>query len=365
MQGLSYPRTITAGDAATTDLTPRDEWAIETLSRQQAVLADLAAAAADGPDEVARCQAWLATSRQSRTFLRHLGPWSASAGLDPSLPEVARHRVLLEAEGDRAERGQRDFDHETRARARSGLGIRLAFVGKGGAGKTFVAATLARTLARQGRRVLAVDLDTNPGLAYSLGLGPADAALPADAVEPRAGANYGWQLAAGLTPRVVVDRYAAAGPDGVRLLSVGKIGTVDKLAPKQTVAALLAVLLGFGWPGWDVIADLEAGPTTPFERYHAFADDVAVVVGPAWRSALTARRLLPMVGARRMAVVANRFRTEPDHPGLAPVVRIPADDAVAAAERRGLSPFDACPGSPAVLAVAGLAATLLARPVAA
>ncbi|MDQ6724719.1 MAG: AAA family ATPase [Actinomycetota bacterium] len=330
------------------------------MSRQRAVVAELAHEAATSAEDDLRCRAWLATGHQSRTYLRHLEPWSASAGFDASLPDVARHRAALEEHALRAEAQALRLDDGTSAPTRERLGVRLALIGKGGAGKTFVAATLARLLARSGRRVLAVDLDTNPGLSYSLGMSGADAALPREAVEPCAGGNYGWQLAAGLSPREVVDRFSAAGPDGVRLLSLAKIDTVDKQGPKQTVAALLHVVLGFGWPGWDVVADLEAGPTTPFERYHAFADDVAVVVGPAWRSALTARRLLPMVGDRRTVVVANRFRAEPDHPGLAAAVRLPDDPEVAQAERRGLAPLDVCPGSPAVVALRWLIGHLLA-----
>ena len=47
--------------------------------------------------------------------------------------------------------------------------MRLAFVGKGGAGKSAISGTFARTLARRGRKVFAVDLDTCPGLAFGLG----------------------------------------------------------------------------------------------------------------------------------------------------------------------------------------------------
>ncbi len=119
--------------------------------------------------------------------------------------------------------------------------------------------------------------------------------------------------------------------------------------------------MGFADPSCDVIADLEAGPTTPFENYHEFADDVVVVVGPAWRSAMTARRLIPMVGDRRMTIVANRWRDEPDHPGLAPAIRIPNDPALTQAEREGRSPFEACPDSPAVEAIGRLADLLLAQ----
>jgi chromosome partitioning protein len=42
--------------------------------------------------------------------------------------------------------------------------------GKGGVGKTSIAVNLAYTLARMGRLVLAVDLDSNPGLTMELGM---------------------------------------------------------------------------------------------------------------------------------------------------------------------------------------------------
>jgi hypothetical protein len=141
--------------------------------------------------------------------------------------------------------------------------MRLAVVGKGGAGKTVLAATLARLLAQRHRNVLAVDLDTNPGLAMSLGMEPTEAGLSRVVLEEHPGANYGWHLASGVHPREVVERCAVVGPDGVRFLGVGKISSPDKAAAKRSVAALVQVLLGFDRPGWDVIADLEAGPTTP------------------------------------------------------------------------------------------------------
>lgn len=238
-------------------------------------------------------------------------------------------------------------------------------MGKGGAGKTFITGTLARSLARQGRQVLAVDLDTNPGLALSLGVPPNDGGLPSKAVEEHPGAAYGWHLASGLSPAEAVDRFSIRGPDGVRFLGLGKMGSVDKEAPRRSVVALMQILLGFGAPGWDVIADMEAGPSTPFERYHSFSDEVMVVVGPAWRSALTARRLLSLVGPRSSGIVANRFRDEADHLGLAPLARIPFDPDVVEAERRGVAPLDACPGAPALHAVHQLAQCYLieeARP---
>lgn len=55
--------------------------------------------------------------------------------------------------------------------------MKIAFVGKGGAGKTTLAALFARHLAAQGRTVLALDADINQNLAAALGADPDEAAL--------------------------------------------------------------------------------------------------------------------------------------------------------------------------------------------
>jgi CO dehydrogenase maturation factor len=302
----------------------REAWAADNLGRQSRVMDDLGGRTADA-------LGWLAVRRQANSYLRHLTSWQRSKGFSGINEMLDTHEAGL---------------HESR------LGIRLAIIGKGGAGKTVISSTVARMLARRGRNVLASDMDVNPGLTYSIGLKGRDLTLPIEVLEENPGAAYGWQLRQDILPREVVEHHTVVGPDGVRVTSLGKIGEVDKEAAKRTVVAMIQVLLGFGEPEWDVIGDLEAGPTTPFERYHAFSDDVCVVTGPAWRSGMTARRLLPMVGeGRTTTIIANRFRDEPDHPGLTPHIRIPFDADVAEAERQGLSPIDECPDSPTIKAI--------------
>lgn len=343
---------------------PRESNFLDHLTSQAAIV-DAARAQAEAtaaqPD---RCLAWMGVERQAERYLREVRAWGAGRRMQRLESELTAHRERLEAVAAQARTEVDSADEASRDAARRRLGVRIAVVGKGGAGKTMISATLCRILARQGRKVLAADLDTCPGLAISLGLGlgPEASGIPLS-VEEHAGAAYGWRLASDVTPAEAVERYAVTAPDGVRFMSLGKIDEPEKQAAKQTVVAVRQILNGFGEPDWDVLGDMEAGPTTPFERYHSFADRVIVVVGPAWRSGLTARRLLPMVNDVPTVIVANRFKDEPDHEGLEPLVRIPYDPDVAAAERLGVAPLDYCPDAPAVKAVEQLAELFLPQEV--
>jgi CO dehydrogenase maturation factor len=93
--------------------------------------------------------------------------------------------------------------------------MKVAVSGKGGTGKTTIAATLARCLARAGHQVLAIDGDSNPNLAMSLGL---DESV-IDSMRPMpARALTGTRTAADL-----LQEYAISGPDGIRLVLAARI----------------------------------------------------------------------------------------------------------------------------------------------
>ncbi len=101
--------------------------------------------------------------------------------------------------------------------------MKIVVAGKGGAGKTTVAGTLARLLARRGREVLALDCDANPMLGVSLGAGM-------ERTELLVGVRQG--LDAGDTehePTVegMVDTFGTDAPDGVRLVVASRIEEAD------------------------------------------------------------------------------------------------------------------------------------------
>lgn len=340
------------------DQPERQRWRAAVRATREQRVADLAQRAGQAGDDVAACQQWLAAQGLAQRYLR-------DAAHRRDTPEMATHRGQLQALADDAAAQVATFEPATAQRARAGLGLRVAVVGKGGAGKSLIAGTLARLLARRGRSVLACDFDPNPGLAYSLGVPPDQGALPADVVAADAGAPYGWTLRADAAPADVIAGHTTPAPDGVRFFSLGKIDDVDTSAAKHTVGALQHAVCGFAEPGWDVVGDLEAGPTTPFEGYHTFADRVLAVVTPTWVSAMTARRLIATVGDIPVDVVANQWGAQQPHPDLAPLAWLTRDERVADAEHRGLAPLDACPDAPLVAELDALADHLIATEVAA
>ena len=97
--------------------------------------------------------------------------------------------------------------------------MKIAVIGKGGSGKTTVAGTLARSLARAGLEVIALDCDTNPNLGISLGIGAGETERLAAI---RQSLDDGGVEHAP-TVEEMLERFGVAGPDGIRLAIVTKI----------------------------------------------------------------------------------------------------------------------------------------------
>ena len=244
--------------------------------------------------------------------------------------------------------------------------MRVAFVGKGGAGKSAVAGTFARLLARRGQPVLAVDSDPMPGLSLSLGLGVVDAPIPDDAVEERPAGEQGprYRLRHGLTAIEAVERYTQLAPDGVRLLQFGKVRAhVAPLVRSQF--AFRQILDELPDDRWSLVGDLPGGTRQPFFGWAQYARTLLVVVEPTAKSLLSARRLarLGLAAERpdRILAVANKVRHPADadlvrrRTGLEVVAVVPWDPALAEAERLGQALLDHAPDSSAVRVLESMA----------
>lgn len=98
--------------------------------------------------------------------------------------------------------------------------MRVAVAGKGGVGKTTVSAVLARVLGRRGHPVVAIDCDSDPHLAMSLGLDQRAIAAMRPFLD--AGAAVARPDAAA-APVQLLHRHGAAGPDGVAVMLAARI----------------------------------------------------------------------------------------------------------------------------------------------
>lgn len=105
--------------------------------------------------------------------------------------------------------------------------MKLAVVGKGGSGKTTTAALVARTLARNGASVVALDCDSNPNLGISLGIGDNETerliAMRQALDEGEEEHAPGWDE--------LLARFGTDAPDGVRLAVVTSIQNPEPGCP--------------------------------------------------------------------------------------------------------------------------------------
>lgn len=220
--------------------------------------------------------------------------------------------------------------------------MKAAVAGKGGAGKTTVSALLAALLARSGRNVLLVDLDSDPNLASAVGV-PAAQAAPlvhrADLVAERTGSTGmpgGFFI---LNPTVsdIVERFAIRCSDRLSLLPVGTIENAGEgcFCPQAAFVKALVRRVVLSEKEC-VVLDLEAG-LEPFGRSAVEGLDLLlVVVEPGMRSVETARRIAGLageLGIKQVATVANKVLPE----NRAALERLLAEAGLSADARLGYS----------------------------
>ena len=240
--------------------------------------------------------------------------------------------------------------------------MKLAIAGKGGVGKTTLAALLAQVYADAGLQVLAVDGDPSPCLAEALGFPSGlraelqPIAEMEELIEERTGAKPG--TVGGfftLNPRVddIPERFSVRHR-GVRLLEMGSVnqGGSGCICPESAMLKTLFTHLLFRQDEV-LILDMYAGVEHLGRATADFVDAMLVVAEPTRRSLGTAaqiRRLAADIGLKRLWLVGNKVRTEEERtflgdesPGLPLLGVLPADEAVQDADRLGAAVYDHAP----------------------
>lgn len=241
--------------------------------------------------------------------------------------------------------------------------MKLAVVGKGGSGKTTVAAVIARTVARTGAPVVALDCDTNPNLGISLGLGDDETerliAMRQALDDGEQDHAPGWDE--------LIDIFGTDAPDGVRLAVVSAIQHPEPGCPCCGLSPQQLLRCGTFAGTTTVVADCEAGIGTLTRLEQGAVDVVLLIVEPMAKSievGVRAQRLVAENELGTLVVIANQVRDDADLAAVeralpgARIVPIPYDARIVEADRHGVAPFDLDPGGAAVTAIADLAATV-------
>ena len=251
--------------------------------------------------------------------------------------------------------------------------MKLAITGKGGVGKTFIAGTLARLLAKESYKVLAVDADPNTNLAYTLGFKKEEIekivplALNRELITERTEIpGLHPEVAFRLFPKVedIFDLFGIRGPDGVMLLVMGTVrdGGTGCLCPAN---AFLRTLLHHLIVERDefVILDMEAGIEHLGRGTAKNVDVMLIAIEPNFKAIETAQRIKKLasdLGLHRFAALANKISTEEEKKFVdvelekynIPLLGvIPFDKQIAYADMIKVAPIDYAPLSPAIEAV--------------
>ena len=235
--------------------------------------------------------------------------------------------------------------------------MKIAVTGKGGVGKTTIAATLARLYAEEGHPVLAADVDPDANLGLALGFPEEilDSIVPITKmrklIEERTEASADNRFYK-INPRVsdIPDKYSKEY-NGVKLLTLGTVETAGSGCVCPENVMLKRIINNLILHREDVVLlDMEAGLEHLGRGTTEGMDQFIVVIEPGARSVQTyknVKRLAKDLGVSQVKVVANKVRNPEDEEFIRS--KIPAEDLlgmihynteVIDADRQGKSPYD-------------------------
>jgi CO dehydrogenase maturation factor len=237
--------------------------------------------------------------------------------------------------------------------------MKIAISGKGGVGKSTLAAALALLLAKRGNRVLLVDADPDGNLASALGIAPEEQKriVPISQqkalIEERTGAKvkqYGQMFK--LNPEVSdLAGTCAYSHRGVSLLVLGAIesGGSGCACPESVLLKALVQDLVLH-KDEALIMDMEAGIEHLGRATARGVGVMLVVVEPGQRSVDSARRVIRMageIGLGCIQLVANKVASPADEKFIRDSFRdsdfigtIPFSESLRSADREGRAVVD-------------------------
>jgi CO dehydrogenase maturation factor len=248
--------------------------------------------------------------------------------------------------------------------------MKIALTGKGGVGKTTIAGILARLLARDNQRVLALDGDSNPNLAHTLGIPRTQIeqlpAVPMGLTEWREDANGKAYVHLRQPVAQFIADYGIPAPDGVQLILTGEVEKASAGCRCEAHAVARGITGQLVTEADVAVLDMEAGLENLGRGTTENVDVLLIVTEPYYRSLEAASRIRDLAAQLNLPhifTLANRVRTPQDESAIQEychkhdlnlIATIPFDETITTAEMEGQTVLDMAPYSPAVQAVSGL-----------
>ena len=254
--------------------------------------------------------------------------------------------------------------------------MKIAAVGKGGSGKTTITGTLARILAEDGIKVLAIDGDPNPNLALTLGIKREQADriknIPASLMAVKEDDDGKRQLYMTASEDEVLREYGTTAPNDIKLIIMGhppdgSAGSGCMCASHRAVRGLISEMTGYGE---HTITDMEAGLEHLKRGTAGNVDTMLIVAEPYYRSLEAAGRTWSLANELAIPfvyVVANKVRNASDKAAIEefcsshemPIIGfVPTEEQFMEAERHAQAPFDFAPDCAGTNAIRDIAAKL-------
>jgi CO dehydrogenase maturation factor len=236
--------------------------------------------------------------------------------------------------------------------------MKIAVSGKGGVGKTLIAAGLAHGFAERGLKTIAIDADSSPNLALTLGLSAEEARkiIPIsenkELVDSKTSTGYSGVYRLSFTVDDIVREYSVSTPLGVNLIVMGTVksmGSGCMCAPNAVIRALLRHLIVERDEA--VVLDLEAGVEHIGRGTARQVDALLIVADSNLKSLEIAKHIHDMAaaaGMQKLYLVGNRVMNETqkeviksyaEKNDLSILTYIPFDPKVMEADMQGETPL--------------------------
>lgn len=236
--------------------------------------------------------------------------------------------------------------------------MKVAVAGKGGVGKTLIAGGLASGFSQRGFKTIAIDADSSPNLALTLGLSAEETRkiVPISEnkplVESKTKTEYSGVYKLSFSVDDIVRDYSVKTPIGPNLIVMGTVqsmGSGCMCAPTAVVRELLRHLVVDR--GEAVVLDLEAG-VEHIGRGTARAMDTLLIIADSNLKSLEIAKKIhdfaTAAGMKQLYLVGNRVMNQTHEDairgfaaknGLEVLALIPFDTKITEADMQGETPL--------------------------